>query len=229
MAADGCRAGWVALVDGPAGRRIEVAPDAARLFELAAGAALLAIDIPIGLPGAEPRACDVEARRRLGPRRASVFPAPPRAALVASTHAEATAIARRVQGRGMSVQTFHLLAKIREVDAQLRDATADAPAVAEVHPELSFAQWRGEPMAHPKRDPRGREARRSLIGARYGTDLLDAARRRFLRRDVATDDLHDAFAVLWTAHRVLRGEHVSLPAGVDAPTDAVGLPMQIVA
>jgi predicted RNase H-like nuclease len=49
---------------------------------LASGGIVAAgIDIPIGLTASGPRSCDLEARRLLGPRRSSVFPAPAREVL----------------------------------------------------------------------------------------------------------------------------------------------------
>src|SRR5437870_3658001 len=71
---DGCRLGWVVATDDG----VEVVP---ALDDVLVQCDAVGIDIPIGLPDAGPRACDVEARRRLGPRRSSVFPAPRRALL----------------------------------------------------------------------------------------------------------------------------------------------------
>src|SRR5262245_48882967 len=88
---DGCPAGWVCLqVDLQS--RITTIRIVAKLSELIHSEPLpqlIAIDIPIGLPLSGARACDVVARRLLGPRRSSVFPAPVRAALRAGTYAEA--------------------------------------------------------------------------------------------------------------------------------------------
>lgn len=77
---DGCRAGWVIASSGPGLRALDfqVVPDLrGAVREAAAGRAVLAVDIPIGLAASWPRAADVEARRFLGvPRGSSVFPAP---------------------------------------------------------------------------------------------------------------------------------------------------------
>ena len=82
----------------------------------------VAIDIPIGLPESGPRRADVEARRRVGPRRNSVFPAPARAVLGATTYAEACARSRQVSGKAISKQLFNILGKIAEVDALVTPA-----------------------------------------------------------------------------------------------------------
>src|SRR4051812_6750777 len=105
---DGCRAGWVAFkVELPSPlTSVEVIDLSALLTDRPSGLALLAMDIPIGLlDGSRP--CDKEARKLLGqPRGTSVFAAPCRAALVAKTHAEASAINRQNTGRGLSRQAF---------------------------------------------------------------------------------------------------------------------------
>ena len=67
-------------------------------------AELLLVDIPIGLPetGAE-RACDLMARRLLGPRKSSVFPVPVRQAVHAPTYQEACDLNATATGDRKSV------------------------------------------------------------------------------------------------------------------------------
>ena len=187
---------------------------------------MIAIDIPIGLGERGPRACDVEARRRLGPRASSVFPAPVRAALAASTYAEACGRSAAACGRRLSKQTYAILGRIREVDAALRAAPALRERVREAHPELCFAEWNGgRPMAHAKRTAAGLAERRRLVDAAFDGGF-DAVRGRFPRALVADDDILDAFATLWTAGRVAAGVAHTVPAV--PPRDAAGLPMQMV-
>jgi hypothetical protein len=83
---DGCRAGWIALIECTETRSIT-----ARVFltfrdlVTALDAIVIAIDIPIGLTDSGARQCDHLARRHLGSKRgSSVFPAPIRPALAAS-------------------------------------------------------------------------------------------------------------------------------------------------
>jgi predicted RNase H-like nuclease len=174
--------------------------------------AAVAIDIPIGLPRQGQRRCDVEARRLLGPRRNSVFPAPVRAALGCTTWAEAGARTREVDGRGLSHQVFNLFAKINEVDSLLSPMHQEH--VVEAHPELCFAAMAGAPLVHGKRTPAGRAERSELL--RVAVTRLPGA---------AVDDVLDAHAALWTARRVARHEETRLGGG---ERDGRGLLMQIV-
>jgi predicted RNase H-like nuclease len=97
---DGCRAGWTALkVELPSRiTSVEVIDLPALLRKRPPELALLGIDIPIGLLDG-PRACDKAARKPLGPRRSSVFPARCRASLRANSHEEASAVNRKKTGK----------------------------------------------------------------------------------------------------------------------------------
>ena len=86
---------------------------------------IVAVDIPIGLnEGYEAggRFCDRQARKCLRGRASSVFPAPVRPVLAASSREEACTLSRASapHGKAISKQTFAILPKIREVDELLR-------------------------------------------------------------------------------------------------------------
>ena len=165
---------------------------------LALGAAVVGIDIPLGLPTSGPRACDVAARARPGPRRSSVFPAPMRAVLDAADHRDAVRRSTAASGRGLSVQAWNLVPKI--ADADRRFGAGDP--VLEVHPELSFATMAGAPLASRKRDAAGREERLALLLGPFP----DVAERLAARpAGCAADDVLDAYAVLWTVRRIAAG------------------------
>jgi predicted RNase H-like nuclease len=221
---DGCRGGWVLVsgcVDQGAPTTVEVIGGFAEvLARLQTGSfAAVAVDIPIGLPATGPRPCDVEARRRLGLRRSSVFPAPLRALLRAVTWDEALAMSRRLTGLGISKQAYGILAKVREVDRFITAALQDR--LVEAHPELSLAALTGAPMAHPKRTPGGHTERLAALAGPF-PDIGERTARRL--QGTAPDDVLDAYALLWTARRWLRGEAIVLGGG----RDERGLRMEIV-
>ena len=227
VGADGCTGGWITAERIGAAfawsriERLEV------LFERADMPAVVAVDAPIGLPERGARACDVATRAALGPRRSSVFPAPPRALLQATSYAEASRLREAIEGKRISRQTWGILPKIRELDDLLRANPAARAVTNEVHPELAFLKLnRGRPLRANKRTPEGQAERIALLRPWCG-DAIDRALADRRRLACAPDDLFDAFAALWTAERIARGDAVSLP--LDAPRDAVGLPMRITA
>lgn len=225
---DGCPGGWLAVSLNPDQEVSgEIYPDAAELLARFGPSALIAIDIPIGLPNLGARACDIEARKKLGrPRMSSVFPAPLRCCLAAKTYEEASELRFSAEGKKLSRQTFGILAKVEQIDTQLRADKALAARLIEVHPEVCFSEWNGKtPMQDNKRKVAGKDERLALI-EREWPGAVERLRNKFRGLHYAADDLHDAFAALWTARRFVRGEARTL--GPDNERDDCGFPMRIV-
>lgn len=225
---DGCAGGWLVVYEAARGLDAFVAPTITMALCALPPRTEAGIDIPIGIPEQGARACDIEARRLLGLRAAAVFPAPLRIALNATDYAAANRL-QGTLGRGMSRQSFAMLPKIREVDVWIRRNSGLGPTLHEVHPELSFAVWNGDrPMAQPKTSPGGKVHRWKLVEAAFPGARARLA--QLLRTTVGPgsfgdDDLCDAIAALWSARRIARGAHLTLPRQLQR--DAYGLPMQI--
>jgi predicted RNase H-like nuclease len=225
---DGCKAGWLCVIrDTTTGRiQVHLLPHIRELLALKPGPNIIAIDIPIGLPDSGPRNCDREARQRLGtPRGSSVFSAPIRPMLRATSYEQACRIGERVDGRKISRQTWNILPKIREVDEFLRGNSDRRFRIHEVHPELCFWYWNGNcAMQFGKKSKEGRAEREVLVRDHYGD--ADILAPRSLPRGFANDDLLDSFAALGTAERIAAGTAIRLPN--DPIIDSVGLMMEIV-
>lgn len=226
---DGCRDGWLVILEDVTSGELssEVMQTIGDLLRLHPGPEVVAIDIPLGLTQAGPRACDRLARRLLGrPRASSVFPAPLRPALRATSREQASEITRAIDGRGVSAQAWGLYARVREADEILQANPQLQGVVYEVHPEVSFMHWNGgRPLAESKKSPAGRALRARLVAGHFGARALAAVRAAHPRGQVADDDILDAFAALWTAQRLWRGFAVALPD--PPPRDATGLRMGI--
>lgn len=230
LGVDGCRGGWIAAIHDLRSHRCTVALYAsfAELVAAHADAAVIATDIPIGLSDAAPRVADVEARRFLGRRGSSVFPAPCRAALDAPSYAEACARSQAASGKKISKQTDAIRGKIREVDVLLRSDPSLRTRVVEVHPEVSFAVLNDDlPMLHVKKRAEGQRERLAVLPAMSRAAFAEA-RARWLRRTVATDDILDALVAMWSAERVHAGTARSFPPP-PLRLDSVGLPLRILA
>jgi predicted RNase H-like nuclease len=199
----------------------------AALMSLDPRPAMLMIDAPIGLPERGARDCDKAARRKLGPGRgSSVFPAPIRPILAATTYIEACAIGENVEGKKISRQTWGILPKIREVDDFLRADSSRRCWIKEVHPEVSFALWNsGMSISDNKKTRNGKEQRARLIEDHFGIGVIEQVRTKISGGRFTRDDLHDAFAALWTCERVLQGQSVAFPQA--ALSDSLGLRMEI--
>jgi acyl-CoA thioesterase len=198
---DGYPHGWVAVdldAEGTATARAS-----RRLGELVdPGAAVVAVDIPIGIPEQGRREADLEAQRFVGARRSTVFFTPPRAVLEAETYEEARRVAVVATGKSISSQSYALRGRILEADPLAR---ADA-RIVEVHPEVSFCELAARPLRSSKHTPEGLRERRALL-EEAGLVLPERP------RGVPEADLLDAAVAAWSAARYARGEAQPLPAG----------------
>lgn len=225
---DGCKGGWMAVAwsgEASAAPQASVVPRFGDV--IAMDAEVIAVDIPIGLPdiARNGRGCDREARRRLKGKASSVFPAPARSTLLASDHAEASAINRKFSdpSRGISAQAYNILAKIAEVDGLVSPSLQSR--VHEVHPELCFYAMNGNrSVIEKKREPGGQEKRIALLRENgFPFDRMQPPASP--RRHWGLDDLIDACACAWSARRIRDGLNLRLLA--DPPLDGRGLRMEI--
>ena len=188
---DGTKSGWVAI-ELENGRFVAdyLLRPVETPFDEVARASVIAIDVPIGYG---PREADRAARRFLGSAASRVFVIPGVDVLTAPFG----------PGLGVSAQAHALGPRIVHVTTL---AGADS-RFHEVHPEVSFrAMNGGEPLRYRKKEAGGVLERLELLG-RHGIELprLDAAAA------VPLDDVVDAAAAAWSAHRIATGAARSLP------------------
>jgi predicted RNase H-like nuclease len=225
---DGCPGGWLAVFVQERSRlRAQVFPNFGDLLNAVPPGSVIGVDIPIGLPNTGPRPCDLEARQRLKmPRSASVFPAPLRACLGATSYKEAAKIRYKIEGKKMSLQAFGILKKVAEVDALLLNDKRLAERVVEVHPEVSFMEWNSKrPMKHSKHKQEGKAERAKLIEKEW-PNAIESLRIDLRGENYALDDLYDSLSALWSMGRWVNDEHEELGSST---FDSRGLPMRIVA
>ena len=219
LGVDACRGGWVGVVIDP-DRRTSVFT-ASTITSLVAlvresfDVAVVAIDIPIGLPDSSGRRADAEARQQLVGKSSSIFSTPTRAALEAPTYAEGRAAnVAATGGTSVSAQAYALREKVLQVDEWVRGRPG--VEVLEVHPELSFARMAGAPVLASKKDADGVRARREALAA-HGI----VAPPWFRGAGFAEDDLLDACAAAWSAVRHSHGLSESFPATPEVFSDGI--------
>lgn len=115
---DGCKIGWFYTgMNHDNEWEIGASENIEKLWETHTDASLILIDIPIGLPFNEQRECDIEARKLLGKSKTStVFPPPCREALSADSYKEPCEINKKILGKKISLQTYHISKKIKEME-----------------------------------------------------------------------------------------------------------------
>lgn len=230
LGVDGCPHGWCAVRLDTDARTLRASHHftfAGVLNAFPRG--VIAIDVPIGLmDGPGGRECDREARRYLGPGRASsVFSPPARPALVhcgiKGRYRQACLVNEAATGARISQQAFWIGPKIREVDEAMKPASEKR--VYEAHPEISFAALNsGRPMRHRKRTAAGRKERWRLLRRELPLPR-SAALPDGLHRLCDLEDYADALACAWTAALIAAGKTAPMPE--KPPRDGRGLRMAI--
>ncbi|MGH3005460.1 MAG: DUF429 domain-containing protein [Gaiellaceae bacterium] len=188
---DGTRGGWVAVVlDDGRFAADHLVQEVEATFEELADARVVAVDIPIGFG---PRQADVAARRFLTGAASTVFTTPSRKLLEMPFG----------PGLGVSAQAHALGRRILHVT---RLARSDARC-HEVHPEVSFrAMNGGRPLRHRKKSAGGVLERFELLH-RHGIELAQLG----ASAPAPVDDVLDAAAAAWSAHRIGAGTAATLP------------------
>ena len=203
---DACEGGWVFI------RLVDGSFESAGFYrEFAVGvnstpdSEVIGVNIPIGFPRppAIQRLADDQARAMVGPRRFSVYRALHPDILGEQYWAAANRISRNRFGRGLTRQSFALRAKINEV----ADVAAWDSRVYEVHPEVSFVALAGQHLEVSKKQWNGHNVRRALLAA-HGILIPDDLGNT---GTVGADDILDAAAAAWSAHRIVEGQAVALP------------------
>jgi predicted RNase H-like nuclease len=243
--ADGCRDGWVVVLVRPTGEdaRIEIVPNFSSIAAMRPAPAVVAVDMPIGLPEFSPvkgRHAERLVRPLLGDRKSSVFRIPSRSAVCLGASDDppddkarflrACEIARETSedGKAFSKQGFYIFRKIVEVDLALRSDPTLAKRTFEIHPEVAFWRLNGEKALG---EPKKRRNRPYEPGMTLRRGLLTAAGlpRGLVDSDppkgAAADDLLDALACATIARRIHAG--IAEPFPNPPPRDAYRLPMAI--
>ena len=246
---DGCAAGWIVALVRPARGEVRILPLPLPHFRdvlaVPEAPAIIAVDIPIGLParsGKGGRDADNAVRPLLGARQSAVFSIPSRRAVYAevgpfdddsaryAAHQRACGVAWATSDppRGISIQAFGMFEKIREVDTLLRSDPSLVARIFETHPEVAFWRLNGErSLEEPKKvknrpfEPGLAVRRRLLLAAGIPAQILDVAPPR----GAGPDDLLDALACGTTALRLNEGTACSFPH--PHARDECGLPIAI--
>lgn len=203
------------------------------LVEAPEAPAVIAVDMPIGLPariGPGGRGPEAAVRPLLGARQSSVFSVPPREAVYAPDFRTACMVALGASEppKKVSKLLFMIAPRIREVDQALRADAGLVARVFEVHPELAFWRLNGDrALDEPKKikgtpyGP-GLELRRKLLVAAGFSAELVAGRPP---KGAGPDDLLDALACAAIARRIAAG--LAEPFPKSFARDDYGLPIAI--
>ena len=228
MGIDGCKAGWCVVYDSSGDVVVNLCDDISQVVSIEQNPHQVLIDIPIGLPDMlHPRSVEKVARSILKKRASSIFETPCRDAVYADTYQEALSCHQQYSGKGISIQSWYICPKIREVDTFLQKQTTYVNILKESHPELCFYYLQKEPIhLDSKKSKEGLEQRLSIL-ERWNEevrDIYEDARSSYKKKDVQDDDIIDALC-LWLVNGLSQKKRLSRL--VRTEKDKLGLDMNM--
>lgn len=201
---DGCRKGWIVAILSESTCSNHPLKLELSLIDSIQSIAFLPnstiwIDIPIGLSENSVRECDSELRKALGKKRASAFETPVKDAVFASTYAEASQLNHSITGKKISIQSWNICPKIKEVNQFLYENEPFKTQFFESHPELLFELFLPEYFLS-KKSPEGFKQRIHFLNEKIGciqivNDFLAITKRS----ECNPDDILDAIILAYSA------------------------------
>ncbi len=203
---DGCRCGWCVASFFDNEINVKVHSTIQEISDHSPDVDLALIDIPLGLGDQKiSRDLDGLARKHLIPgRSSSIFIPPVRESLLVENYDKAKHINYQITGKRISMQTWNITSKIRELDDFVNLNPAYSKLFKEAHPEICFKYLNlGKLPMFRKRatQNRGIEERLKIL-ERFDHRIEKAyvnARKQYPKSIVANDDIVDALCLLITA------------------------------
>ena len=215
---DGCKRGWFSVWQNPDDSiQSSIFSTLNHLKDFFNDEAhlIIGIDMPVVLSDFIPREADQLARKLLSKKASSVFTAPTPEMLEQPNYERASYVSKRLFGKSMSLQSWYLFPKIKDVQTIIHDAHIN---LYEIHPELSFrAMNHEEVILESKKSKEGFEIRNALLRRHFESFDFESIRNLYPRKDVMDNDILDAMAVLWSAKRIQANEASFLPKIPEKP------------
>lgn len=209
---DGCKTGWFSVwenKDESIQSSIFTTLNDLKNFFKKEDHLIIGIDMPVILSEVIPREADQLARKLLSKKASSVFTAPTPEMLAQSSYEKASFVSKRLFGKSMSLQSWYLFPKIKDVQTIIHDNDIN---IYEIHPELSFRAMNQEKVIlESKRSKEGFEIRNSLLKGHFDSFDFETIRNLYPKKYVMDNDILDAMAVLWSTKRIKSDKASFLP------------------
>lgn len=141
---DGCKAGWIVVTLQSKDLDFFITDSFIKILKVLDDDCQLWVDMPMGLSGdGYIRTADARLRKLLKGRTSTVFNAPARDTLYKASYEDARTTNIQVESKSLSIQSFYLIPKVKEIDELLRQQPDLKNRVFESHPELCFARLNG--------------------------------------------------------------------------------------
>ena len=215
---DGTSSGWIASIGSSRNKRLSTIKFSEDLYTLLYDYpnSVVVIDMPIHLNEKNYlRECDVLAKKYLGRKfQSSIFIPPLKRVLKCTTYQEANELSKKITGKGLSKQSWHLKNKISEV---LRLSKL-SNKVYEGHPECSFKMLKNEALKAKKKSVLGIFERLDLL-KKVGLNPLSVSLKIEDNSSIKIDDILDSMVLFITALRIVEGNHLCLEKKITSGDD----------
>ncbi len=206
---DGTSSGWIASIGDSIDKCLSSIKFSENLNKLLSyyPNSIVVIDMPIELNKKNYlRTCDVLAKKYLGKAfQSSIFIPPLKRVLKCNNYQEANKLSKKLTGKGLSKQSWHLKSKIIEV----QEISKFSNKVYEGHPECSFKMLKKEPLKAKKKSVSGIFERLDLLKS-VGLDPLSVNLKLENNSSIKIDDVLDSMVLFVTALRIVEGNYLCL-------------------
>ncbi len=206
---DGTSSGWIASIGNSRDSRLSAIKYYEDLNKLLSDypTSIMVIDMPVELNQKNYfRTCDVLAKKYLGKVfQSSIFIPPLKRVLECNTYKEANELSKKITGKGLSKQSWHLKCKIIEV----QQISKLSNKVYEGHPECSFKMLKKESLKGKKKSVSGIFERLDLLKG-VGLDPLSLNLKLGNGSSIKIDDVLDSMVLFITALRIVEGNYLCL-------------------
>ena len=195
---DSCPLGWIAILYEHQKFAFEAIESIGELMELHPDLKRIFIDIPIGLSSKTfERTVESSLRKELGNRPSTIFTPACREAIYAFNYDEAKEINKKIVGKSVSIQSYNISKKIKEVDLFL-ETKQEHLEIYESHPEICFKYLNNEKVIQSKKStPEGFQERFQILINSYPEleQVYNSIQNSFAKSKVKPDDILDAMVL----------------------------------
>ncbi len=206
---DGTSSGWIASIGSSKNKRLCIIKFSEDLGKLLSDYpnSVVVVDMPIELNKFNYlRECDILAKKYLGKEfQSSIFIPPLKRVLKCTTYKEANDLSKKIAGKGLSKQSWHLKRKISEVQKLSKLPNK----IYEGHPECSFKMLKNESLQAKKKSVLGIFERLDLL-KKAGLDPLSINLKLGNNYMIKIDDILDSMVLFITALRIVEGNYLCL-------------------
>ena len=146
--------------------------------------------------------------------KSSVFNPPVKVVLTAKDYNEACQINQFLTGKKISIQTWNILPKIKEVNEVMAKNAQFATKLIETHPETFFYRLNNDvPLHNKKKTKEGRSERLEILSQldNHTPHIFNEIIEKTKRKDLAYDDILDALVLAYVAKEHYPDEIIMLP------------------